>query len=82
VLFDPREGLLRDISPTAGNPTLAGAMYYVELDAANLAKWFKGTIGSNGPSANNTTGYSVYFSDRRGERLDPNPPTSWVARTY
>ncbi len=76
VLFDSREGLLRDISPTAGNPTLAGAMYYVELDAANLAKWFKGTIGSSGPSANNTTGYSLYFSDRRGEQPDPNPPAS------
>src|SRR5882672_7432888 len=76
VLFDPREGLLRDISPAAGNPTLAGAMYYVELDAANLAKWFKGTIPSSGPSANNTTGYSIYFSDRRGEQPDPNPPAS------
>jgi hypothetical protein len=76
VLFDSREGLLRDISPAAGNPTLAGAMYYVELDAANLAKWFKGTIGSSGTSANNTTGYSIYFSDRRGEQPDPNPPAS------
>ena len=76
VLFDPREGLLRDISPAAGNPTLAGAMYYVELDAANLTKWFKGTIPSSGPSANNTTGYSIYFSDRRGEQPDPNPPAS------
>src|SRR6267143_1543097 len=76
VLFDSREGLLRDISPTAGNPTLAGAMYYVELETANLAKWFKGTIPSSGPSANNTTGYSIYFSDRRGEQPDPNPPAS------
>ena len=76
VLFDAREGLLRDISPTTGTPTLAGAMYYVELDAVNLAKWFKGTIGSSGTNANNTTGYSVYFSDRRGEQPDPNPPAS------
>ena len=76
VLFDSREGLLRDISPVAGNPTLAGAMHYVELDTANLAKWFKGTIGSSGSSANNTTGYSIYFSDRRGEQPDPNPPAS------
>jgi hypothetical protein len=68
--------LLRDISATAGNPTLAGAMSYVELDVANLAKWFKGTIGSNGANANNTTGYSVYFSDRRSEQPDPNPPAS------
>jgi len=76
VLFDAREGLLRDISPTTGTPTLAGAMHYVELDTANLAKWFKGTIGSSGTSANNTTGYSVYFSDRRSEQPDPTPPAS------
>jgi len=53
-----------------------GAMHYVELDTANLAKWFKGTIGSSGTSANNTTGYSVYFSDRRSEQPDPTPPAS------
>ncbi len=76
VLFDAREGLLRDISPTTGNPTLAGVMHYVELDTVNLAKWFKGTIGSSGTSANNTTGYSVYFSDRRSEQPDPIPPAS------
>jgi hypothetical protein len=77
VLFDSREGLLRDINAAdTGNPTLAGTMHYVELDVANLAKWFRGTIGTSGTSANNTTGYSIYFSDRRGEQKDPNPPAS------
>jgi hypothetical protein len=76
ALFDTREGLLQDVA-LAGNPvTLAGTMYYVELDVANLAKWFAGTIGSSGTSANNTTGYSVYFSDRRDEQKDPSPPAS------
>jgi hypothetical protein len=56
--------------------TLAGTMYYVEMDVANLEKWFAGTIGASGTSASNTTGYSVYFSDRRGNKTDPNTPAS------
>jgi len=80
ALFDSREGNLRDNAVTVtGNTdpvTLAGTMHYVELDVANLAKWFAGTIGSSGTSANNTTGYSVYFSDRRSEQPDPSPPAS------
>jgi PilX N-terminal len=81
-LFDTREGTSRDIPPPsvsagAGNGTnstpitAAGVMDYVELDVNNLSKWFRGTLGSNGPNANNTTGYTVYFSDRRGSRVDP-----------
>jgi type IV pilus assembly PilX-like protein len=76
ALFDTREGVFRDAAPSTGQLTLAGTMYYVELDVANLEKWFAGTTGSSGTSANNTTGYSVYFSDRRGEKQDPNPPAS------
>jgi hypothetical protein len=80
ALYDTREGIVRDVAlnlPGAlPNVTLAGTMYYVELDAANLAKWFAGTIGTNGPNAYNNTGYSVYFSDRRGDVPDPSPPTS------
>jgi PilX N-terminal len=78
VLFDTREGLLRDtnVASNANSPngslTLNGAMYYVELDVANLATW----LSANAGSVNNTTGYSVYFSDRRGEQPDPNPPAS------
>lgn len=54
-------------------------MYYVELDIANLSSCLTGaTTGCAGFSAsvNNTTGYTVYFSDRRGNRFDPNPPAS------
>jgi hypothetical protein len=82
VLFDPREGTLRDVAlPTVGGlpqETLAGAMHYVELDVNNLDRWFSGTLpgGVNGGQANNTTGYTVYFSDRRGNRKDPNSPAS------
>ena len=76
ALFDPREGNLRDSGLTGNAVTLAGTMYYVELDVANLAKWFAGTIGTNGTNASNTTGYSVYFSDRRGEQKDTSPPAS------
>jgi hypothetical protein len=76
VLYDPREALLRDNALAGNAETLAGAMHYVELDVANLDKWFSGTLGASGTLANNTTGYSVYFSDRRGDRHDPNPPPS------
>jgi hypothetical protein len=76
VLFDPREGNLRD-TVLAGNPvTLAGTMHYVELDVNNLARWFTGAIGASGANANNLTGYTLYFSDRRGDRKDPTPPPS------
>lgn len=80
VLFDPREGQVRDTGLYTGTSTtqwpLAGAMYYVELDVTNLAQWFTGAIGSSGKSALNTDGYAVYFSDRRSELPDPNPPAS------
>jgi hypothetical protein len=76
VLFDTREGVVRDVALPGSQVTLAGTMYYVELDAANLAKWFAGTIGTNGPNAYNNTGYSVYFSDRRGDKPDSSPPAS------
>ncbi|MGB0036105.1 MAG: PilX N-terminal domain-containing pilus assembly protein [Candidatus Acidiferrales bacterium] len=76
VLFDTREAIQRDAAPAGNVLTLAGSMYYVELDVNNLARWFTGAIGASGASANNVTGYSVYFSDRRGDRIDPIPPAS------
>jgi Tfp pilus assembly protein PilX len=82
VLYDPREALARDFPLTnaSGNPqyTLAGGMYYVELDVANLMKWFSGTIGSSGTNALNTNGYGVYFSDRRSESPDNQTPPASV----
>jgi hypothetical protein len=72
VLYDTREGLLRDTALANNQLPLAGAMYYVELDVAKLATWF----AANSALVNNTTGYSVYFSDRRSNLKDPSPPAS------
>jgi len=72
VLFDPREALQRDVAPAGSNVILGGVMYYVSLDVANLAKWFKGAAPFNGGSGVNAivdnTGFTVYFSDRRNNR--------------
>ena len=78
VLFDAREANQRDVAlaVNAANPngqlTLAGAMYYVELDVKNLAAW----IVANAGVVNNQTGYTLYFSDRRGNLADPASPAS------
>jgi Tfp pilus assembly protein PilX len=80
VLYDTREAVSRDTAlPNNSNDavgnhpqiTAEGVMNYVELDVANLSKWFTGTIGVSGPLANNNGGYTVYFSDRRGNQTDP-----------
>jgi hypothetical protein len=74
VLFDAREGTLRDVvpaAPNAANMMLAGVINYVELDVNNLARWFTGGIGVQGPNAIKVTGYTVYFSDRRNNAVDP-----------
>ena len=69
VLFDTREGIDRANSATAP-VTAQGVMHYVELDAANLVKWF--TTNQGGLGLDNNTGYTLYFSDRRGEQKDPS----------
>lgn len=86
VLYDTREGVSRDVdpSPVGGDPnnanknsyiTAQGVMNYVELDMGNLAKWFLGTLaGSTGTNASHVGGYSVYFSDRRGNQVDTQGP--------
>lgn len=86
VLFDSREGTLRDFDTTSNTytPTLAGAMYYVELDAANLGKCLTATTApystycswATNAAGTNGVGYAVYFSDRRDEQTDPAPPAS------
>jgi hypothetical protein len=69
VLYDTREGDLRDnISTSEPNVFLGGVVHYVELDVNNLTRWFRGLIGASGSAAINTTGYVVYFSDRRTNR--------------
>ena len=87
ALFDSREGTLVDLggcTSSCANPTLAGTMYYVELDIANLAKCMTGTAApfstycswATNLTNSNGEGYSIYFSDRRSEQPDPNPPAS------
>ncbi len=69
VLYDTREGNPRDnVSTNESDVYLGGVMHYVELDVANLARWFRGEIGSSGTEAIDETGYVVYFSDRRTNR--------------
>ncbi len=82
VLFDPREGELRDNRTNTGNNAaneparFGGIMHYIELDARNLSRWFRGVMpaavcpvgGCTGANALNVNGYTVYFSDRRGNR--------------
>jgi len=66
-IYDTRETHFRINTP----PTTArkiGVMSLVELDIANLARWFSGAIGATGNQAVNNNGYIVYFSDRRGNR--------------
>lgn len=55
-----------------------GVMDYIELDVNNLSKWFLGTLGApdSGTLAYAVGGYSVYFSDRRGNLLDPTADTN------
>jgi hypothetical protein len=82
VLYDTREGVIRDQAPPNPNAsatipfpngaiTAAGVMDYIELDVNNLSRWILGSIGASGTSAEKVTGYAVYFSDRRGETTDP-----------
>lgn len=68
ALFDSREGTLRTVTQP-NQITAQGVMYYIELDAGNLAKWINAGAF---PLNNNTGGFTVYFSDRRGELPDPN----------
>jgi hypothetical protein len=67
TLYDTREGIYRDNISTASNRIyLGGIMNYVEINIANLARWFRGQIGVSGTNAyHQHNGYVVYFSDRR-----------------
>ena len=85
VLYDTREAISRDNDLLNNAPdnmgginnrpyiTAQGVMNYIELDVNNLTRWFKGNIGANGANANGVGGYEVYFSDRRGNLVDPTP---------
>ena len=76
ILYDTREGALRDNISTGENRVfLGGVMHYIELDVNNLSRWFRGVLGVSGTNAMNTTGYVVYFSDRRRNRDAANQET-------
>ena len=76
VLFDTREGTLRDVVPAAPfnqRVRLGGTMHYIELDVRNLAQWFSGILPAAGSSGASTrdpnvapNNFVVYVSDRRG----------------
>ncbi|HEY7172599.1 MAG TPA: hypothetical protein VH417_17220 [Vicinamibacterales bacterium] len=69
VLYDPREGNVRDTNSTSLNSLeLSGVMYYIGLDINNLKRWLAGTIGTTGATTYSNNGYIVYFSDRRNNR--------------
>jgi hypothetical protein len=74
ALYDPREGARRNNDAPA-NPYMAGIMHYVELDVNNLRRWLADEIGESGPDTMNTTGFVVYFSDRRGNKNAANVET-------
>lgn len=64
ALYDAREGARRDDPTGVGVlPLLGGVMHYVELDVDNLRVWM-----ATHPDTLDTTGYVVYFSDRRGNK--------------
>jgi hypothetical protein len=73
--YDDREGEVRDNTVADNSCTTMGVMNAVEIDVGNLKRWLTGAIGSSGTSVNytNQNGYVLYFSDRRGMLLNPNP---------
>lgn len=70
-MYDTREGEFRDVN--SGTCKVNGVLNVVEIDVANLRKWLKGTIGTNGANVDYKTqnGYILYFSDRRGMLVNP-----------
>jgi len=70
ALYDTREAIYRAADVTPAPAAAGGVMYYVELDATNLAKWLTANQAALGVT-NLDTGFTVYFSDRRGEKADP-----------
>jgi hypothetical protein len=69
VLYDPREGNLRDSNATTSMTLeLGGVMHLVALDVNNLRLWLSGAIGATGNTTYSNNGYIVYLSDRRNNR--------------
>ncbi|MGC2196141.1 MAG: PilX N-terminal domain-containing pilus assembly protein, partial [Terriglobales bacterium] len=72
--FDAREGFPRDTTLAGTQCNVNGIMNAVEIDVGNLRKWLKGTIAGTGTLVDfqPQNGYVLYFSDRRGETINPN----------
>ena len=73
VIFDPREGLVRDAA--LGGLALGGVMHYIMLDVRNLSLWLQGVAPYNagtGAQSRTVNGFTVYFSDRRNNRNAAN----------
>jgi hypothetical protein len=69
VLYDPREGNLRDQNATTSMTLeLGGVMHLAVLDVNNLRLWLAGNIGTTGNQTYSNNGYIVYLSDRRNNR--------------
>ena len=81
-LYDTREGLFRDDDPltSATGVYYGGVMYYVSINAQNLASWFARTGAYNTGTGNlaktDNAGYTLYFSDRRNNRNAANQETA------
>ena len=65
-MYDTREGNARDVDDDTIR--LGGVMNIIGLDVGNLQRWFAND--AQGQTALNNSGYTVYFSDRRGN-YDP-----------
>lgn len=73
-MYDSREGNRRDSNPnTANNVYRNGVMSLVDIDVANMRRFFAGEFDGQFPnglrstSIPNNHGWVVYFSDRRGD---------------
>jgi hypothetical protein len=67
TLYDTREGKPRDNEALASaNIYLSGVMHYIEFDVNNFRRWLAGLIGMSGAGVVNEQGFTVFFSDRRG----------------
>jgi hypothetical protein len=102
TLFDTREGTLRDQAMDTNatdvplHPTINGVMHYVELDGANIANWFAGSLqapyagskalATSGPSTKDPVvspnDFVVYFSDRRGNYSNAKVTGAWPPTSF
>jgi hypothetical protein len=71
-LYDQREGEVRDVDN--GTCNIGGVMSVVDIDVLNLSKWIAAQTAKP-VDAITQNGYGVYFSDRRGMKINPKTGT-------